>query len=154
MQPPADFSVRYEWRAGSMPPPYHYEYTIRVGPGTEGQIVYRPDYESEGIPTWTESISVTGQQLAGLYALVVDRKLLRENWGRVLDPPVGGSVQWAEITASGKTYRIPTQLQGFQESAAAHLYEAVKALVPQVTWDKLEAQREQYVKEYQAKDGD
>ena len=23
---PADFAVRYEWYAGSMPPPYHYEY--------------------------------------------------------------------------------------------------------------------------------
>ncbi|HEX8221302.1 MAG TPA: hypothetical protein VF914_19085 [Chloroflexia bacterium] len=152
--PPADFSVQYEWRAGSMPPPYHYEYTIRVGPGAQGQIVYRPDYESKGVPTWTETITVTSQQLAGLYALVVDRKLLRENWGRVQDPPVGGSVQWAEITAGGKTYKIPTQLQGFQESAAAHLYEAVKALVPQATWDKLEAQREQYVKDYQARDGD
>lgn len=154
MQPPADFSVQYEWRAGSMPPPYHYEYTIRVGPGSEGQIVYLPDYQSEGVPTWTETITVTSRQLGDLYALVVDRKLLREKWGRVQDPPVGGSVQWAEITAGGKTYKVPTQLQGFQESAAASLYEAVKALVPQATWDKLEAQREQYVKDYQAKDGD
>jgi hypothetical protein len=72
----------------------------------------------------------------------------------VQDPPVGGSVQWAEITAGGKTYKVPTQLQGFQESAAASLYEAVKGLVPAATWDKLEAQREQYVKDYQAKDGD
>jgi hypothetical protein len=137
-----------------MPPPFHYEYSIRIGPGTEGQVVYRPDYPSEGIPTWTETIDLTRQQLADLYALAVDRKLLRENWGRVEDPPVGGSVQWAEITSGGKTYKIPTQLQGFQESAAAQLYEAVKALVPQATWDKLEAQREQYVQDYQAKDGD
>ncbi|HET6262151.1 MAG TPA: hypothetical protein VFG99_07910, partial [Chloroflexia bacterium] len=133
---------------------YHYEYTIRVGPGSEGQIVYLPDYQSEGVPTWTESITVTSRQLGDLYALVVDRKLLREKWGRVQDPPVGGSVQWAEITAGGKKYKVPTQLQGLQESAAESLYEAVKALVPQATWDKLEAQREQYVKEYQAKDGD
>ena len=151
---PADFSVRYEWRAGSMPPPYHYEYSIRIGPGAQGQIAYRPDYESDGVPTWTETIDLTGQQLTNLYNLVVDRKLLREKWGGVENPPVGGSVQWAEITAGGKTYRIPTQLQGLQESAAAHLYDAVKALVPRETWDKLEAQREQYVHDYQAKDGD
>ncbi|MDQ3707629.1 MAG: hypothetical protein M3437_20840 [Chloroflexota bacterium] len=151
---PEDFSVTYEWRAGTMPPPYHYEYSIRIGPGTEGQIVYQPDYDFDKVPRWTEPVTVTKQQLADLYALVLDRKLLREKWGNVQDPPVGGSVQWAEITAHGKTHVIPTQLKGFQEDAAATLYDAVKALVPQATWDKLEARREQYVQEYQNKNGD
>jgi hypothetical protein len=152
-QPP-DFSVSYEWRAGSMPPPYHYEYSIRIGPGAQGQVVYRPDYPSDEVPTWTEPITVTGQQLADLYALVMDRKLLRENWGKVENPPVGGSVHWAEITASGKTYEVPGQLQGFQQNAADTLYEAVKGLVPQETWDALEAKREQYVEDYKSKNGD
>jgi hypothetical protein len=151
---PEDFSVTYEWQAGTMPPPYHYEYSIRIGPGEQGQIVYQPDYDFDNVPRWTEPIAVTRQQLADLYDLVVDRKLLRENWGKVKDPPVGGSMQWAVITAGGKTYRTPSYLQGFQEDAATKLYDAVKALVPQETWTKLEAQREQYVQEYQSKNGD
>jgi hypothetical protein len=116
--------------------------------------VYQPDYDFDNVPRWTEPVTVTKQQLADLYALVLDRKLRREKWGNLQDPPVGGSVQWAEITAHGKTHVIPTQLKGFQEDAAATLYDAVKALVPQATWDKLEAQREQYVQEYQNKNGD
>ncbi len=151
---PADFSVRYEWRAGTMPPPFHYEYSIRIGPGEHGQIVYRPDYESESVPTWTEEFTLTEQQLADLYDLVVDRKLLREKWRGTDNPPVGGSVEWAEITAGGKTYDIPRHLQGFQEEAAGRLYEAVRGLVPQETWDKLEARRQQYVEEYQSSNGD
>lgn len=137
-----------------MPPPYHYEYSIRIGPGTQGQIVYRPDYHSDRVPTWTEAIMVTNQQLSDLYALVLDRKLLRENWGKVLDPPVGGSMHWAEIIADGKTYKIPSELQGFQQDSAEKLYEAVKALVPKETWSKLEAQREQYVEDYKNKNED
>jgi hypothetical protein len=151
---PEDFSVSYEWRAGSMPPPYHYEYSIQIGPGEQGKVVYRPDYDSDKVPTWTEPVTVTKQHLADLYGIVMDRKLLREKWGNVQDPPVGGSVQWAEIVSGGKTYEIPRHLQGFQQDAAATLYDAVKGLVPQETWDKLEAQREQYVKDYQKKNDD
>ncbi len=151
---PADFSVSYEWRAGTMPPPYHYEYSIHIGPGEQGQIVYQPDYDFEDVPRWTEPVTVTKQQLADLYEMVVDRKLLREDWGNVKDPPVGGSLQWAVITADGKTYEIPTHLEGFKAEAAARLYDAVRALVPQETWEKLETQREQYVEEYQNKNGD
>ena len=34
--PPADFALRYEFREGSLPPPAHYEYSIRIGPGGRG----------------------------------------------------------------------------------------------------------------------
>lgn len=153
MPMPSDFSVSYEWRAGSMPPPYHYEYTVRIGPGAMGEIVYLPDYGSSKPPVWTEAITVTNKQLDDLYKLVVDHKLLQEKWGNVEDAPVGGSVQWAEITSGGKTYKIPTELKGFQRSGADKLYEAVKALVPQETWNKMEALREQYQQEYQNKNG-
>ena len=36
---PADLSILYECRAGSMPPPHYYEYSIRIGPGLQGEVV-------------------------------------------------------------------------------------------------------------------
>src|SRR5690554_3169233 len=51
---PADFQIEYEWHEGSLPPPYHYEYTIRIGPGAQGEIVFLPDYPSDDTPVWTE----------------------------------------------------------------------------------------------------
>ena len=41
---PADFNVIYEWQEGSLPPPYHYEYTITIKADGQGQIVMIPDY--------------------------------------------------------------------------------------------------------------
>src|SRR5687768_17207155 len=43
---PADLRVEYDWRAGTMPPPHHYEYTVSIGPGTQGKVVFWPDYPS------------------------------------------------------------------------------------------------------------
>lgn len=144
-QRPADFTVTYEWRAGSMPPPYHYEYTVIVGPGTEGKVVYSPNYPSDNVPIWTETFPVTGEQLDNLYDLVLAKKIFTTNWQQMQNFPVGGSVEWADISAGGKQVSIPSFPQSPTDVAAGYIYGAARRLVPQATWDKLEAQRKEYV---------
>ena len=60
---PEDFTLQYDWCAGSMPPPYHYEYTIRIGPDLQGEIVFHPDYPGLGAPEWIESFDVAEESL-------------------------------------------------------------------------------------------
>jgi hypothetical protein len=149
-QHPGDLAVIYEWRAGSMPPPYHYEYTAIVGPGTQGKVVYTPNYPSDAVPIWTEPLTITNKQLDNLYSLLVDKKMLRTNWKELTSPPVGGSQQWATVYANGNTYPIPTSLDTPDSDTAEELYTFVREnLVPQAIWDKLETQRQQYEDDYQ-----
>jgi hypothetical protein len=143
-QPPQDFSVVYEWREGSLPPPYHYEYTVKVGPGTEGTMALRPDYPSDNVPTWTESFAVTGEQMQQLYKTVVDEKLLRDPWPQSDDISVGGSTQWAVITSGDKQAQTPIEPLVGDRAMLNAFYDQVKSLVPKATWDKLMAQREEY----------
>ena len=147
-QHPADFSVTYNWRAGSMPPPFHYEYTVTIGSDGEGRIEYTPDYPSDKVPTWTETFFVSKAQMDDLYSEVVKRNLLRILWieGERL---VGGATEWAEIKSNGTEHKIPTFLQAGDQASVQDFYATVKGLVPQETWDKLEAQRQTYVQEYQ-----
>ena len=70
---PKDLTLQYDWGAGSMPPPYHYEYTIRIGPGLQGEIVFYPDYPGQGTPVWTEPFDADQEALDALYALVSPR---------------------------------------------------------------------------------
>ena len=90
---PADLTLAYEYRAGSMPPPYHDEYTVTIGPGTNGTIVYRPDYPSDTTPTWTVPLAVTVAQLDSLYSFLKTHKLLRTDWRTTSFP------QWAAVSA-------------------------------------------------------
>jgi hypothetical protein len=62
--------IRYRWQEGSCPPPYHYDYTIRVGPGLHGEIKYRPDYGFNDPPVWNESFNPSARQLASLSDLM------------------------------------------------------------------------------------
>jgi len=142
---PADFAVVYEWQEGSLPPPYHYAYTLRIGPGESGSIAYQPDYAFSNPPVWTEPLALSAADLDALYALAVARGVLRERWADVDDPPVGGEVEWAEITVDGRVYALPAHVSAADQEAVQAVYAAIRALVPAAIWEKLEAQRQAYM---------
>src|SRR5687768_8853812 len=76
---PADFRVQYHWSEGSLPPPYHSEYTIRLGPGLQGEIEFQPDYPSGDTPIWIETFEIEDEDLEKLYALMWAKGIFAEN---------------------------------------------------------------------------
>jgi hypothetical protein len=144
-QRPADLAVVYRWREGTLPPPYHYEYSISVQPSGAGEIVMRPDYPSDEVPTWTEAFTLSPAQLDAFYAVLVAQGLFRENWRAEDVPPVGGSSDDVRITAHGRQVEIPSFVVQEQAARADAITAAVRALVPPAIWEKLTTQREEYV---------
>lgn len=143
---PPDFHLEYEWSEGSLPPPEHYEYTIQVGPGTAGEIVFVPDYAMHDPPVWTKSFVVDEQSLDALYAQILERGLFEKSWPRRQDPPVGGSLEWLEVAAAGKSTRVPALAEGAE--TLQEIYRAIRSLVPEEIWSRLRQQQEQYQKEF------
>ncbi len=145
---PADFNLVYEWQEGSLPPPYHYEYTITIDPAGQGQIVMVPDYAFSNPPTWTETYALTSAALDQLYRLLIDKGLFTLRWQAQDQPPVGGSSHSLHVTAHGQQITIPSFVIQTQANAAEDISMAIHALVPPNIWDKLNTQREQYVTEH------
>jgi NitT/TauT family transport system substrate-binding protein len=147
---PADFSFRYTWSAGSMPPPYHYEYTIEIGPGTEGKITFLAGYAGMDAPQWVETFRVEDEDADRLYALVAEKKLMEKKWRTQEAPPVGGSSYWAQITSNGRQADIPSHLESGDEAVVADVYEDMRALVPKSVWDDLMDRYNRYQKEFKS----
>ncbi len=145
---PADFSLGDKWQAGSLPPPYHYEYTITIDPAGQGQLVMVHDYAFRNPPTWTETFTLTPAQLDQLYQSLFDKGLFDQHWQAQEQPPVGGSHDSLRVTAHGQQIIIPSFVIPTQANAAEAIGTAIHALVPQTSWDKLNAQREQYMAEH------
>jgi hypothetical protein len=143
---PEDFQVRYDWVAGSMPPPHHYEYAILLGPGPEGRVIFRPDYSGSDTPVWTESFIVPDDALDELYSLMVERGVFSTEWAEVRDGRIGGKLEWLKCTAGSAQYSIPSRIE--ESAAVADVYSAVKALVPEDVWAGLFERREQYGRGY------
>jgi hypothetical protein len=149
-QRPDDFRVRYEWWAGSMPPPYHYEYKIEIDPDGRGLIRFWPDYAGQGIPEWHEPFQVSEQELDELYHQMVELGLFRTNWRSVSqrDWPVGGESDALTARAGGREVKIPSYVISSQQDASNQIVRAVRETVPQEIWERLEAQRQEYMDNY------
>ena len=140
-----DLVVVFHWVAGSMPPPYHYEYTIKLGPSSQGQIDYQPDYAFEGVPVWREEFTLESDALEALYDLLVTADVFTHPWQSVEDRAVGGSLQWLNVHYQGEDYAVPSRVRETEELEA--LYGAIRACVPESVWDLLHARREKYIEE-------
>jgi hypothetical protein len=148
---PDDFSVEYEWHEGSLPPPYHYEYTITIKPDGQAEFMMIPDYPSKTVLRWTESFTVKAEELDRFYRMIVTNGLFTKKW-RMLDPlPVGGSRQSMTVTAGGKQVAVEAPLVPDQDASAKAIYSALEALVPKAIVDTLNARRERYMQEHPRK---
>lgn len=144
---PDDLLIAYEWREGSLPPPYHYAYSIRLGADGAGEVTMTPDYPGEGVPVWSEPFSVERADLDRLYATMVERGLLSERWRAQDMPPVGGSSEDLTVVAGGRTITIPAFPVANQSERAEAIYAALRGVVPASLFADLEARRAAYVAE-------
>ena len=147
-QRPGDFSIDYRWRAATVPPPHHFEYTITISPTGAGKIMMIPGYPSNTVPRWTETFTVDTQQMDKLYALMVDNGLFKRGWKPLARQPIGGSRQYLTVKAGGKEISIQSTMAADDQKAAEAVYSAVSSTVPKAIWDKLNAQREEYMEKH------
>ena len=142
--PPSDFSLRYDWREGSLPPPYHYEYTISLSADGTGLITMVPDYPGPSVPVWEEAFSLAPEEVDRLHDLLIAQGLLRERWSERDDPPVGGSYAYLEVTRQGSTIKLPAFPVESQSAQVTNIFAAVEAIVPQPIRADLEQRRAAY----------
>ncbi|RME42703.1 MAG: hypothetical protein D6791_17135 [Chloroflexi bacterium] len=157
---PGDFALRCEWAAGTVPPPYHYEYHIvlrpyepppdageALYPRMQGEITFWPDYPGADVPAWQETFSVGTHACLRVYALLEDGGLLRpEIPQQETDAAIGGETATLEVTANGRTGCIrSTDLPPEQRAFLLEtVMPAVRQTVPGPVWERLEARRQAY----------
>ena len=146
---PEDFSLTYHWQEGSLPPPYHYEYTITIQPDGQGQIEMIPDYVSDQIPVWTEEFILSSAELDQLYETLLENNFFQTNWKAQSDPPIGGSSDSLVVTSRGREIEIPSFVLPAQQEAQSQIVAAINSFVPATIWEELDLQREQYMEDHQ-----
>jgi len=143
---PPDFALKYSWCEGTVPPPHYYEFSICLGPDSTGVINFFPDYPQHDPPVWVEHIEISAQAGRKLYQRMVASDLFRQTWTEILDAPVGGSLEWLDMTADQVEYRIPSMIE--ESSDVAEIYQTIRSLVPAGIWKKLISQREDFIRDY------
>ncbi len=141
-------TLRYEWHAGSMPPPYHYEYMVTLEPDGAGAVDFVPDYPQHGVQPWRREFQAAPGAVAALLAQMEKKRVFERRWRRARRHTVGGSLAWLEATSGGRTVSIPAGLPPRDARSIAPVYDAVRALVPQPVWDELTRLHQEYQEKY------
>jgi len=144
------FSVLYEWRTGTVAPPYQSNYTISLGPGARGRMVMRPGRTSSGPnsePVWTESFPFSAAARDRLRQTMHAHGVFSNSWQEASgsNRPIGGGSENLEVRSGGRKFSIPAFLDTPQAQADADaVYAAINALVPTAARARLEAKRQKY----------
>lgn len=146
---PDDFSVRYAWQEGSLPPPYHYSYEVTIAADGSGQVTFLPDYDFSDPPIWIETFALDAAQMDALYQQMLDAEVFSRSWAEADDIPVGGSSAVLDVTAAGNILTVPA-FPASGSDQADQAKQAVYSAVPGDIWERLNAQRDQYVQEHEA----
>ena len=142
---PDDFSIQYRWREGSVPPPDHYEYTIHLGPGGEGELVFYPDYPMYNPPNWSEQFQIDKATLERLYRLMEERGIFSRSWTES-DEATGGALESVRIRADGMEFTVPGGIEEAED--VKEVYRFIRSTVPEKIWDTIMSRREKFVREY------
>jgi hypothetical protein len=142
-----DLTVRYKWFEGSLPPPYHYEYEIQIGPGPVGKIIFIPDYKSADVPVWEREFEISEGEYGALLYITNDQGVFKTDWQENPDPPVGGHGSYASFTYCGQEASVPSFLKDDQYSKIKPIYNMVEGLVPEEIRQELNAKHEAYMQE-------
>lgn len=139
------FTIRYEYSNGSLPPPYHFEYTlfIRVQKST-GEIRFFPDYAGKDTPCWEKTFPIQADKLQTLLDLIRQKQVLCKTWIRPEQLIVGGSQQWLVINTNQGDFNVPTQLNPEDAERMEEIYQSIKPLVPDEIWQKVKTLHQEY----------
>jgi len=142
---PDDFGGTVDYRNGSVPPPYHYEWRVTIAE-TTAEVEWRPGYDE--VEPWRETVEITADQRARCYDLLRDAGV----FGRGPDADegmTGGATGSFELVAGGRTHdsgTLGTSRAG--QDVLKNVVAAVEELVPAEVWSGLRDQQEQWAAEH------
>ena len=141
-----ELQFEYHWRAGSMPPPHHYAYSITGSAASRCRIVFVPGYAIENTPTWIEEFDIDPDAWAALQKALTESRAWQRGWNEVESHAVGGSLRSFVFEEGERRIEIPAQLGADDRQVVPMLEDAVEALVPEAIWQALRARHQEYKK--------
>jgi hypothetical protein len=146
---PGDLTINYNFTSGTFAPPYKFQYTVSINSKGEGSISYSPDHIFDTV--WTEKFRVPRKNIRKFWKQLKKNDFFANSWVKKEQHPIGGSVEYLEITASGKTYRIPAFPE--DKDKADIIISAVKKFIPKEILESFGAKKDKMIEEYKKPKG-
>lgn len=141
---PGDFAINYTYISGTVPPPYHYEYTVHIDSDGNGSISYVPDYVFD--TAWKETFKLDKKSMKRIWRFLKKNDFFNIKWTKADNHSVGGSLQYLDVYADNKSYTIPAFPT--EKKNAEKFLAAVKELIPQSAMNTFSIKRDKYIEDF------
>jgi hypothetical protein len=148
--------VTYHYQTGTIPPPHYYKYDFTVNSSGFGTLVYFPDYSE--MTTWVYAVKLTEEEIAKLDRAITQSNILNETIPSLPDSmlPIGGPLQNLTIMMEQDPnldqlpprISIPYFPSKEYEEKVDGVYNEIKNLIPQSTWDEIKTRKDEFIKNY------
>ena len=134
-------SIAYTWNDGSVPPPYHAEFQLVLGPCSTGRLECRPDYVGNSPPVWTWTFDIPPHAIDDLAAELTNGCAVPAEATPIRGSPavsVGGAHGVIEVRCEERLIaQEPTE-------ASAN---SLKSAIPADIWADLQQRRSEYIRQ-------
>jgi len=145
--------IQYYFNVGSLPPPYHYNYTITINSDGAGELVYMMGYTKTENNTLTYPFKLTDAELKKLNKAVKKSDILnleiKERPGEEI--PDGGHSESLQIfglssnTDTAVIKSIPSYPEIKYDKILGKLYKTIQKCVPEEIWKDANDKRIQVI---------
>jgi len=141
----------YYYNAGSLPPPYHYHYTISISKDGQGELLHTTGYTDKEKNTSKHNFNLSDKELKVLIKAVKESEVLKSDIkqrpGEEI-PDGGHSDELTFYSQTGETKTgniiklVPSYPDLKYEETLNKLYSVIIKCVPDDIWNKVNAREE------------
>lgn len=150
--------LTYHYQTGTVPPPYFYKYDITLNTAGDISLVYSPGYNTQPGDTWAYNLKALQQDVDSINNMLISSCIFDKTIEALPQEktPIGGSLQNMIIVLKQEDplldqapKRITTpyfpECEIVKETLKT-IYEKIKSLVPEDTWNAINTKKEEYIK--------
>ncbi len=148
--------IMYHYQTGTIPPPHYYKYDLTINSAGFGTLVYYPDYSE--MDSWVFALKFSEDDINKLDNIISESNILNESIPSLPDSllPVGGPLQNMTVVLEQDPNldQIPPRVStpyfpaaGYKEKVDK-IYDEIKNMVPQTTWDEIKTRKDEFIKNY------
>lgn len=138
--------IEYSFNIGSLPPPYHYEYTITITSDGTAALEYMMGYTRTSDNTLEYTIDIRNTPFKYLKKEIKESGLLNKRIGYLHsgEIPVGGSSEHMTIFDGSDTITyVPSYPDKAYDKVLERLYLKIRKCIPDNVWNEVKTKRDE-----------
>lgn len=140
--------IKYTYDAGSLPPPYKYNYTLTVSNDGNAELVYKTGYSGNERSTFSYNVEINNYMFKTLQNEIRESKVLNQRIEQMpsSEIPDGGHSDYLQIYNGDELISsVPSYPDSKYKESLDKIYKALFKCIPDEIWKEIESKQSEII---------